>query len=218
MGSRARDQLIGRGFDPGRVVAIPASVDEKRFRPRPSTPRWDVVAVAELISTKRLHDLVDAAALVVRQRPDLEVAVAGTGPLRAELVERAERAGVAEHVTFLGFRDDVPELYAQARVFVLPSRSEGLSVSLLEAMASGLPAVVSDVGEARDLVDDGTNGFLYPPGDVSALSELLLRLLGDPALCRQVGARAACDAVALAGRPAIAAAYRSVLARAAAEI
>ena len=86
-------------------------------------------------------------------------------------------------------------------------------MSLLEAMASGLPAVVSDVGEARDVLEHGENGFLYPPGDVPELARLLVMLLADPDLAGRVGERAVRDALAHAGRPAIAAAYRGVLTR-----
>jgi hypothetical protein len=85
-------------------------------------------------------------------------------------------------------------------VFVLPSRHKGLSNSLLEAMASGLPAVVSDVGDARDVIRHGDNGFLYPPGDIVEFSQRLSELLDDEGLSHELGQRAARDAQAHAGR------------------
>jgi glycogen(starch) synthase len=213
MGSRGREALMRRGLDAGRVTAIPASIDEGRFRPRPrpADARWDVVAVAELIPTKRLTDLLDAVALLVSEHPRLRAAIAGAGPLRDDLESRARELGIHDHVELLGFRGDIADVYAQARVFVLPSAYEGLSISLLEAMASGLAVVVSDVGEARDVVDHGANGLLYEPGDVNALARLVAELLEDPVRCGQLGEAAARDAAGHAGRPVVSAAYRAVL-------
>jgi glycosyltransferase involved in cell wall biosynthesis len=211
MGSRGREALLARGFDAARVVAIPASVDEA-LQPRDVEPTWDAITVGELIPRKRTADLIEAVAVLAPERPQLRIAIAGTGPLLDELQDHARRLGVESHVEFLGFREDIAELYARSRVFVLPSRFEGLSISLLEAMASGLPVVVSDVGEARDVVRHGEHGFLYPPGDVADLSRRLSQLLDDLGLSRELGQRAARDAQAHAGVRTIAAAYRRLLA------
>jgi glycosyltransferase involved in cell wall biosynthesis len=211
MGSRGREALLARGFDAARVVAIPASIDESRFQPREIAPTWDAITVGELIPTKRIADLIDAAAVLAAEWPELRIAIAGTGPLLDELQDRARRLGVESQVEFLGFREDITELYARSRVFVLPSRYEGLSIAMLEAMASGLPVVISDVGEARDVVRHGEHGFLYPPGDVATLSQRLSQLLYDPGLSHELGQRAARQAQAYAAKPTIAAAYRRLL-------
>jgi len=210
MGSKSRAKLLERGFLPTRVIAIPASVDESRFHPRAVPPTWDAIAVAELIPRKRIADVVDAVARLAPERPQLRIAIAGTGPLFQELQDRARSLGVADQVDFLGFRDDVSDLYARSRVFVLPSLYEGLSISLLDAMASGLPVIVSDVGEARDVVQDGRNGFVYPVGRVDELARLLETLLDDPDLRKELGDNAARTATAHAGRVPIAAAYREL--------
>ncbi len=178
MGSRARDELIGLGLDPERVVALPASVDADRFG-TPGERRYDIVTASQLIPRKRLHELLAAVALVRREHPGVKAAIAGRGPLMDELVEEAGRLGVADAVDFLGFVSDVERLYHQARVFVLPSQREGLSIAMTEAMASGLPVVVTDIGEARDVVVPGENGFLFEVGDVEALAGHLSRLLAD---------------------------------------
>jgi L-malate glycosyltransferase len=211
MGSRGREALLARGFEAARVAAIPASVHESRLQPRDVAPTWDAITVAELIPRKRIADLIDAVALLAPDWPDLKIAIAGTGPLLDELQDYAWRRDVQSHVEFLGFREDIAALYSRSRVFVLTSRYEGLSVALLEAMASGLPAVVSDVGEARDVVRHGHNGFLYPPGDVAELSRRLTELLERPGLSRELGQRAATDAHAHAGARTVAAAYRRLL-------
>jgi L-malate glycosyltransferase len=211
MGSRGREALLARGFEATRVVAIPASVDEGRLQSRRVPPTWDAITVAELIPRKRIADLIEAVALLAPDWPELRIAIAGTGPLLAELQEHARRLGVENHVEFLGFREDVADLYSRSRVFVLPSRDEGLSISLLEAMASGLPAVVSDVGEARDVIRHGDNGFLYPRGNIVELSQRLTELLDDERLSHELGQRAARDAQAHAGTSTVAAAYRRIL-------
>jgi glycosyltransferase involved in cell wall biosynthesis len=211
MGSRGREALLARGFEAARVLAIPASVDEGRFHPRNVAPKWDAITVGELIPTKRIADLIEAVVVLAPVWPELKIAIAGTGPLLNELQNHTRLLGVEGHVEFLGFREDIADLYARSRVFVLPSRYEGLSISLLEAMASRLPVVVSDVGEARDVIRDGDNGFLYPPGDVAELSQRLSELLDDAGLSHELGQRAARDAQAHAGVPMIAAAYRRFL-------
>jgi glycosyltransferase involved in cell wall biosynthesis len=211
MGSRGREALLARGFAATRVVAIPASVDEARLQPHYVLPTWDAITVAELIPRKRIADLIEAVAVLAPNWPKLKIAIAGTGPLLAELQDHARRLGVEAHVEFLGFREDVADLYSRSRVFVLSSRYEGLSISLLEAMASGLPAVVSDVGEARDVIRHGDNGFLYPVGDIVELSRRLSELLDDEELSHELGQRAARDAQAHASAPAVEAAYRRIL-------
>ena len=112
--------------------------------------------------------------------------VAGDGPDRPALEEEIARLGVALELP--GERDDVPELLAAVDVFVLSSRSEGMPISILEAMAAGLPVVASAVGGVPELVVDGETGVLVPPGDPDALAEALRRLLQDPELRRRLGA------------------------------
>jgi len=200
MGTDGRRELIERGIAPGRVVPIPASPDERRFHPRPGHPKeYDLLTVGSLIERKQTRDFVEAVARLRSHRPALRAAILGTGPLDQELRAQASRLGIDDAVDFLGFRRDVEEVYALSRVFVLTSRFEGLSVALIDAMASGLPAVVSDVGEARDLVREGRNGYLFEAGDIDALVRRLEPLLDEPALRERLGRAAAEDAAALAG-------------------
>jgi glycosyltransferase involved in cell wall biosynthesis len=98
---------------------------------------------------------------------------------------------VADCIDFLGFRHDVEAIYASARVFVLTSESEGLPITMLEAMATGVPPVVPDVGEIGSVVRDGDSGFLFPAGDIQTLVERIETLLGDESLRHALGAAAA---------------------------
>ena len=113
--------------------------------------------------------------------------LAGSGPEEARL-----RALAGPNVRFLGHvdRDDLPALYAEADVFVMPSRSEQWGMALNEAALAGLPLVSTDAaGAAHELIEDGANGFRLPAGDVEALRDALLRLTEDPELRAQMGAR-----------------------------
>lgn len=210
MGTGARQEVVRRGIAPERVRVIPASIDE-RFRPSPNGDRlYGIVTTGSLILTKRVADIVEAVAELRRTRPALRAAVLGDGPLRPELQAHAERLGVADAIDFLGFRLDVEAVYARSSVFVLASRYEGLSNALADAMASGLPAVVSDVGEQSDLVVPERNGFLFPCGDIAALVRSVGALLDDPELRRTMGKAAAVDAQALAGREKVGVAYAAL--------
>lgn len=139
-----------------------------------------------VLSVTRLKDPKDgvtlARALRLLEPGSYRAAIVGDGPDRPEV--EAELGGAGE---LLGEREDVPDLLAGADVFVLSSRSEGLPLSILEAMAAGLPVVASAVGGIPELVVDGETGFLVPPGDPRALADALGRLLAAVELRRAFG-------------------------------
>jgi glycosyltransferase involved in cell wall biosynthesis len=145
-----------------------------------------VVSVARLDPNKGLHHLVDAAVGV----PDAVFIVAGDGPERATLESRALARGVGDRVRFVGHHHDVAELLACADVFVLPSLSEGLPLSVMEAMAAGVPVIGTSIAGVAELVTPGETGLLVPPADAVALTTALRTLLSDPARARAL-ARAA---------------------------
>ena len=114
-------------------------------------------------------------------RPELgdqvRLVMVGDGPLHVELSQKIEELGLQEIVWLAGDRGDVPSLLQTMDVFVLPSLGEGISNTVLEAMASGLPVIATAVGGNVELVEDGFNGSLIPVGDVLALSSALVKLL-----------------------------------------
>jgi glycosyltransferase involved in cell wall biosynthesis len=214
MGTRSKRMLVERGADPNRIHVIPASVDEARFQPvEDAEALYDIVTVAQLIPRKRIQDLVAAVGKLRRSRPDLKVAIVGVGPLEDELRATVDSAGLGDVVEFLGFRRDIEAIYRQSRVFVLTSAHEGLSIALSEAMASGLPAVVSDVSEAPDLVHNDQNGFRYPLGNVERLVECLSAVLDDEQRRTRFGRAAAEDAREVAGLQRAKERYRELLDR-----
>ena len=134
--------------------------------------------------------LLRAFALVCHDVADVDLVLAGDGQLRATLERQAQELGMANRVQFLGVRGDVPNLLRAADMFALTSVSEGASITVLEAMASGVPSVVTNVGGNPELVRDGQDGLLVPRGDQRAAAAALQQLLRDPALTARLGASA----------------------------
>jgi glycosyltransferase involved in cell wall biosynthesis len=137
---------------------------------------------------KGLPFFLEAAAVVAARLPDVYFVIAGDGAERKKLEEYAVDLGIGRRVLFAGFRTDVPDLLSQAALSVLPSLSEGLSNSLLESMAAGVPVVATRVGGNPEVVDDGVTGLLAPPRDSIALAHAMLDLLDNPDLAARFGA------------------------------
>ncbi|MEU1507347.1 glycosyltransferase [Kitasatospora sp. NPDC005748] len=149
-----------------------------------------VGTVGNLTPKKDQSTLLAAHAELCRGRPPARLVVIGAGPLDERLRARAAELGVADSVLFTGSRPDVPALLPGLDVFTLSSRQEGLPVALMEAMTSGLPAVVTRVGGMPEVLDDGEQGLLVEPGDPVALAAALGRLADDPELRERLGAAA----------------------------
>jgi glycosyltransferase involved in cell wall biosynthesis len=185
------DHERARGLEAGtctpeRTAVIPNAVD---IRPA-QTARLDrdrpvLVAVGRLKAPKDFLTLVRALALL---RPgSVDAVIVGDGPDRAGLEAEIRRLGIGDRVRLLGERHDVPELLARADLFVLSSASEGMPVSVLEAMATGLPVVGSRVGGVPELVLEGETGLLVEPGDPNELAAAIDLLAADPGLRRRLG-------------------------------
>ncbi len=150
-----------------------------------------VGAVGRMRKVKNHAGLIRAFALVRAEIPAAALVIVGDGPRRGELEELARAEGVEEAVVFAGLRGDMPEILNIFDVNALPSFSEGTSVSLLEAMATGLPSVVSNVGGNPSLIEHETHGLLVPPDDDDALATALTRTLRDAELRKRLGKKAA---------------------------
>jgi glycosyltransferase involved in cell wall biosynthesis len=147
-------------------------------------------AVGTLYWVKDPETFLKAASLVLRKRDDVSFLWIGEGPLKSTLQELARELGVEGKVVFLGSRDDVSSILATLDVFVLPSLIEGLSYSILEAMATGLPVVATDVGGNSELIRDGETGYLIPTKKPEILADILLRLVSEETLRADLGRRA----------------------------
>ncbi|MFA5529519.1 MAG: glycosyltransferase family 4 protein [Thiohalomonadaceae bacterium] len=143
------------------------------------------VSVGRLMPVKGFDILLDALAATGTNGPHLRIA--GEGRERSALEARMRERGLHKRVEFLGFQQDIAGVLAGADAFVLASRSEGLSCSIAEAMAAGLPCIVTDVGGNRELVIDGTTGFLVPSEDVTALAQRMRHLADDRERAQRLG-------------------------------
>ena len=150
-----------------------------------------VVGTVGNLTPKKDHlTLLEAHASVVATRPEARLVIVGTGPQEEQLRSAVRSLGIEDSVRLTGSRDDVAELLAAFDVFAMSSRHEGLPIALLEAMASGLPVVATRVGGIPEVVDDGVNGLLVPPGDAGMLAAAIGKLLDDRALRVDLGAQA----------------------------
>ncbi|HET8651175.1 MAG TPA: glycosyltransferase family 4 protein [Gaiellaceae bacterium] len=178
--------VSARTCDPERTVVIPNGVDVAGMpQARGAGGRPVVVAVGRLSPPKDFLTLVRA--LVELPRSSYEALIVGDGPDRLRVEDEIRALGLADHVRLVGDRRDVPSLLAAADLFVLSSASEGMPMSVLEAMAAGLPVVASRVGGVPELVVDGETGLLVDPGRPDDLAAALLRLVRDARLRRRLG-------------------------------
>jgi glycosyltransferase involved in cell wall biosynthesis len=141
-----------------------------------------LLVVAALFQRKGVDVLLDALARLADDGLRPALWIAGQGPARPALEKQARELGLDHQVRFLGERGDIADLLAACDVFILPSRSEGLGVAALEAMAAGRAIVATRVGGLAEAVVDESTGLLVPPADPAALAGALARLLRDPAL------------------------------------
>jgi sugar transferase (PEP-CTERM/EpsH1 system associated) len=178
---------LREGVAPRRVRTIRNGIDLTRFAYTGPAPDGPVVTVARLSPEKDVATLVRAAAVAVRQLPSFRLEVAGDGVCMPELRQLAAELGLEAHVRFLGEVRDVPALLGRARLFVLPSVEEGISLTLLEAMARGLPVVATRIGGNPEVVADGETGLIIPAREPEVMARAMLRLLCDAEEARRMG-------------------------------
>jgi glycosyltransferase involved in cell wall biosynthesis len=158
-----------------------------RANPGESVPSPRIAAAGSLIPRKAYDTLLHALGRLAADGLSFELLLAGEGPERHRLEELAVQLNISSMVRILGSTENVPALFASAHLLVHPSRSEGLSNTILEAMAEGLPVVASDVDGTSELISDGKTGLLVPPDRPEILASRIRRLLCDPALRSRLG-------------------------------
>jgi glycosyltransferase involved in cell wall biosynthesis len=180
------------GVAEARMIRMASGVDAERFRPGPSAVEAELLPRPRAVFTGRLHPqknlplLLEAWTEVARRSP-ANLILVGPGNDRRNLVAMADSLGIADRVQFTGAVDNPAEYLRAADLFVLPSVAEGMSNSLLEAMATGLPCVVSSIAGNTDLINDGLNGRLVGEPTAASWSKTLLELVENPAEARQLG-------------------------------
>lgn len=195
-----RAALIEEGVPEAKTTTVYNGLDLERLAPaitpREARERFGLPAdapVVTLVANMRLAvkdqpTFLGAARLVLERHPETVFALAGEGELRERYEALARELGIEGGVRFLGACDRVADLLATSDVCVLSSRAEGFSNSILEYMAAAKPVVATDVGGAREAVVDGETGYLVEAGDVAALADRVVRLVGDSARAAAMGA------------------------------
>jgi glycosyltransferase involved in cell wall biosynthesis len=190
--STMRDQIMSQPFlDRRKVVLIRNAIPIEHFR-RPderAVGRSELGLPADAIvlgyagridKVKRIDLLLKAFREVLAKRPDARLVIVGEGSLKAEMEALAGTLGVSHAVRWPGFHRNMPRLLAAIDVYVQSSVNEGLSLSILEAMAAEKAVVATSVGGAKEVIDDGETGFLVPPGSPAAIAAAIMSLLDDP--------------------------------------
>lgn len=191
--------VAARACDPSRTVVIHNAVEVGSFGARVESngpPR--IVSVGRFAYPKDFATLLESLTLL---DADYRAALAGDGPDLAEVATAVEARGLSDRVELLGAQGNVGELLARSDVFVLSSLSEGFPVSILEAMAAGLPVVATDVGGVAEAVADGETGMLVPAADPEALAGALERVVADVEVRRRLGAAGRARALRLFDAP-----------------
>jgi sugar transferase (PEP-CTERM/EpsH1 system associated) len=175
------------------VEVVHNGIDLDRFHANPSpfsqANEFRAVHVARLNRVKDQVTLLRATQLVSTELAGFRLDIIGDGPAREELLQLSSELGLQSHVHFHGMQEDVPDRLAQADMFVLSSVSEGICLTLLEAMAAGLPVVATDVGGNGEIVDAGYTGLLVPARDPAAMAVAIVRLCRKAEESRQMGQR-----------------------------
>ena len=172
----------------GRITVMYNGVNTGNYQPNPAAREqmrqemgldglfvW--LAVGRLTLAKAYPDMIRAFAALYQQNQRTVLLICGVGPLESEIKELARTYGVEKHIRFLGLRQDIPRLMNAADSFLMSSRLEGLPMVLLEASATGLPIVATDVGGNSEIVVDGKTGFIVPPNQVETLTAAMSRMM-----------------------------------------
>lgn len=194
-------QLLARGVPQGKLVVVRNFVETERFhhpenkqnaRRMLEIPDGKILVlnVGRFSPQKAQKDFISAAAVALKQNPDLLFLLIGDGPLKPDLQKQAAELGIEEHVRFLPFRKDVEIVYQAADIMLHTAHWAPLDNVLLEAMAAGLPIVASDVDGTNEVIFPEKTGLLFPVGDTDAAAARLLRAAADPAFAQRLGAQA----------------------------
>jgi len=198
--SRGAVEALGRSVPAGKLAYLPNPLVRPSGAGASAGPSEMVFLSVARLNSQKGHDvLLDAFALVADDTPGWRLVVVGEGKLRPALEAQTKRLGLAGRVDWVGRTADPYAYYAQARIFVLPSRHEGMPNALLEAMSFGLPCIITSASPGPlEWIEDGETGLVVRPDDANGLAQALKTLAVDQTLCARLG-RAACNKVAHLG-------------------
>ena len=178
--------IPGVGIDCNRFKNLNIDVEKKRTELRLDINDKVIISVGELNDNKNQQAIIKALSKINNR--NIKYLVCGVGPKEKELKQLRESLGLNDQVIFLGYRDDIPELLKISDIFVFPSIREGFPVSVLEALASGLPLVTSNIRGINDYAENGITGFHYEPNDVEGFATGITKLVNDEKLYKRISA------------------------------
>lgn len=190
---KAVDSMVSVGVSTNKITRVYTGVDLQEFQPTPKTLRFkpsNIGIVARLSGLKGHDILLRAMRIVLSHEPLTHLFVIGDGSDRSNLEKLTENIGLTKNVEFSGFVENVIPYLDKIDIFVLPSQGEGLPISIIEAMAKGLPVVASCVGGIPELVINRETGFLIKGHSPELLAKKILKLVQTPNLAYQFGKRA----------------------------
>jgi glycosyltransferase involved in cell wall biosynthesis len=200
-------ELRGGGIPAEKIHFIPYVIDTSHFKPPSEDCRADLrnqfrltnsitaCYTGRLVAEKGLDLLLQAWAGVIQVEPSARLLIAGDGDQRGPLINQVDRLGLNNHVRFTGTVADTTPYLQASDLYVQPSFTEGLPISMLEAMACGLPILATSVGGVPDLIRTGQNGIVIPPRDPASLEKNLIQLICNKQMRVRLGARARQDVV-----------------------
>lgn len=178
---------------PANILSIPNGIPLKHFSDiQRDITSWKVphirLGIAGRLNSEKGHDLLlKCFKKVLEKRPNVTLKIAGSGPLQNELEATAQQLNIQDQVVFCGYQNDIASFLAGIDIFVLSSHYEGFGLVLVEAMAAGLPIVATDVGGVREVIQDGKNGIIIPPGREDEMTMGIEYFLQNPELAYQFG-------------------------------
>ncbi|HEY3312579.1 MAG TPA: glycosyltransferase family 4 protein [Anaerolineales bacterium] len=192
---RVAEALKKYPHSPHLIPIVWNGVDTEIFYPgqKNTNKNGFILSVGRLGPGKGLEDLIDSMPSISAMNKDIKLIITGDGPVRAALEQRVKAYHLNDRVHFEGHvsdRDRLVDLYQKASLFVLPSHHEGLPTVILEAMACGCPVIATNVGGVPNVIEDGKNGIIIPPGDPNHLAGAVQALLGDPEKLTEMGMQA----------------------------
>ena len=186
-------EIVKLGCNPEKIRLVPNAIDTERFRPGKKQDDNLITWVGRFVPEKGVQYLIEAARIVANEFRDVRFILVGYGPLETKIMKLAFDHGLLnKFVFFTGAldRDEVAKVLGKSRIFVFPSLKEGLPVSVLEAMASGLSVIGSDIEGINDVISDQYNGLLVPSKNPKALASAISTLLNDRSLGKKMGKNA----------------------------
>lgn len=175
----AAAELIGQSLGAKRTTVVRNAVDVAEFSPNP-TGEKSLLYVGRFVRNNGIQDLLAAVPSILDAHPDAKIHLVGSGPLEEKVEETIRSAGLSGSVTVYDYVDDISEMYDRASVFCRPSYSEGLPLTMLEAMASGVPPVVTAIAGVPEVVTDHETGVLLEPDSPNEVAQAVIELFADP--------------------------------------